>query len=32
MGIWYDQKAYDLLKKCSDAKDLATSMMQVVVK
>ncbi|MCK9374183.1 MAG: pentapeptide repeat-containing protein [Sulfuricurvum sp.] len=22
MGIWYDKKAYELLKKCSDAKDL----------
>ncbi|MDP2077553.1 MAG: pentapeptide repeat-containing protein [Sulfuricurvum sp.] len=22
MGIWYDKKAYQLLKKCSDAKDL----------
>jgi len=23
MGIWYDKKAYELLKKCSDAKDLS---------
>lgn len=22
MGIWYDEKAYQLLKKCSEAKDL----------
>ncbi|WP_295054337.1 pentapeptide repeat-containing protein [Sulfuricurvum sp.] len=22
MGIWYDKEAYELLKKCSDAKDL----------
>lgn len=22
MGIWYDKKAYELLKKCSDTKDL----------
>lgn len=22
MGMWYDKKAYDLLKKCSDVKDL----------
>ncbi|MFZ2889090.1 hypothetical protein, partial [Sulfuricurvum sp.] len=22
MGIWYDKKAYELLKKCSDSKNL----------